>query len=45
MPTSLIVNATITDQGLLDAYHAAVGPTLARHDVKVRVATDTASRS
>ena len=36
MPTYLIVNATITDQELLDAYHAA------GHDVKVRVATDTA---
>jgi uncharacterized protein (DUF1330 family) len=42
MPTYLIVNATITDQELLDAYHAVVGPTLAGHDVKVRVATDTA---
>ena len=42
MPTYLIVNATITDQELLDAYHAAVGPTLAGHDVVVRVATDTA---
>jgi uncharacterized protein (DUF1330 family) len=42
MSTYLIVNATITDQELLDAYHAAVRPTLAGHDVKVRVATDTA---
>jgi uncharacterized protein (DUF1330 family) len=42
MPTYLIVNATITDQKLLDAYHAAVRPTLAGHDVVVRVATDTA---
>ena len=42
MPTYLIVNATITDQELLDAYRAAVGPTLAGHDAKVRVSTDTA---
>ena len=42
MPTYLIVNATITDQELLDAYHAAVRPTMAGHDVVVRVATDTA---
>jgi len=42
MPSYLIVNATITDQELLDAYHAAVRPTLAGHDVVVRVATDTA---
>jgi uncharacterized protein (DUF1330 family) len=42
MPTYLIVNSTITDQELLDAYRAAVGPTLAGHDAKVRVSTDTA---
>jgi uncharacterized protein (DUF1330 family) len=42
MPTYLIVNATITDQELLDAYRAALGPTLAGHDVVVRVSTDTA---
>jgi uncharacterized protein (DUF1330 family) len=42
MPTYLIVNATIADQELLDAYRTAVGPTLAGHDVAVRVSTDTA---
>jgi uncharacterized protein (DUF1330 family) len=42
MPSYLIVNAMITDQELLDAYHAAVGPTLVGHDVVTRVATNMA---
>jgi uncharacterized protein (DUF1330 family) len=42
MSTYLIVNATITDRELLDAYRAAVGPTLAGHDAVVRVATNEA---
>ena len=45
MSTYLIVNATITDQELLDAYRAAVGPTLAGHDAVVRVATNELRRS
>jgi uncharacterized protein (DUF1330 family) len=42
MPTYLIVNAAITDPGLLDNYRAAVGATLAGHDVVVRVSTNEA---
>lgn len=42
MSTYLIVNATITDQELLDAYRASVGPTLAGHDAVVRVSTNDA---
>jgi uncharacterized protein (DUF1330 family) len=42
MPTYLIVNATVTDPDLLDSYRAAVGATLAGHDVAVRVSTNEA---
>jgi uncharacterized protein (DUF1330 family) len=43
MTTYLIVNATITDPAGLDAYGAAVRPTLAGHDVKVLVSTNEAT--
>jgi len=42
MSTYLIVNATITDQELLDAYRAAVGPTLAGREAKVLISTNDA---
>jgi uncharacterized protein (DUF1330 family) len=43
MSSYLIVNASITDQGKLDEYRNAVGPTLAGRDVKVLVSTNEAT--
>jgi uncharacterized protein (DUF1330 family) len=42
MPTYLIVNAAVTDLDMLNAYRAAVPPTLEGHDVVVRVSTNEA---
>ena len=42
MPTYLIVNASVTDQDMLNAYRAAVPPTLQGHDVVVRASTNEA---
>ncbi|MFV0307139.1 MAG: DUF1330 domain-containing protein [Desertimonas sp.] len=39
MAAYLIANSRITDQGKVDEYLAAVGPTLAGHDFKVLVMT------
>ncbi|MCU1503370.1 MAG: hypothetical protein JWM12_2724 [Ilumatobacteraceae bacterium] len=42
MSAYLVVNSKISDQSHLDAYIAAVGPTLTGHDFKVLVATTEA---
>jgi uncharacterized protein (DUF1330 family) len=42
MPTYLVVNSKVSDQSQLDAYMAAVGPTLAGHEFKVLALTTTA---
>lgn len=42
MSTFLVVNSKVSDQSQLDAYMAAVGPTLAGHEFKVHVATTEA---
>jgi uncharacterized protein (DUF1330 family) len=42
MPTYLVVNSKVSDQSQLDAYMAAVGPTLAGHDFKVLAMTTEA---
>ena len=43
MPAYIVVNATITDQALLDEYVAAAGPTIRNHPVKALVATNDAT--
>jgi uncharacterized protein (DUF1330 family) len=43
MPAYIVVNATITDQALLDEYVAAAGATLGGHQVKVHVANNEAT--
>jgi uncharacterized protein (DUF1330 family) len=43
MPAYIVVNATITDQALLDEYVAAAGSTLGGHEVKALVATNEAT--
>jgi uncharacterized protein (DUF1330 family) len=40
MPAYIVVNATITDQALLDEYVAAAGATLGNHQIKVHVANN-----
>lgn len=42
MAAYLIVNAKVTDAEGLDRYRAAVGPTLAGHEVEILVATNGA---
>ena len=43
MPAYIVVNATVTDQALLDEYVAAAGSTLGGHPVKALVATNSAT--
>ena len=43
MPAYIVVNATITDQALLDEYVAAAGATLGGHQLKVHVANNEAT--
>jgi uncharacterized protein (DUF1330 family) len=43
MSAYLVVNSTVSDQSQLDAYMAAVGPTLAGHEFKLLVATTGAT--
>jgi uncharacterized protein (DUF1330 family) len=43
MPAYIVVNATVTDQALLDEYVAAAGSTLGGHTVKALVATNAAT--
>jgi uncharacterized protein (DUF1330 family) len=43
MPAYIVVNATITDQTLLDEYVAAAGATLGGHQIKVHVANNEAT--
>lgn len=42
MSTYFVVNASITDRQLLDAYRAAVGASMEGHDVSVLVSTNDA---
>ena len=42
MATYFVVNSTVVDDAKLNEYQAAVGPTLAGHDVKIVAATNSA---
>jgi len=43
MPAYIVVNATITDQALLDEYAAAAGATLGAHPIKPLAVTNEAT--